>query len=141
MKVLSLTQPWADLVVRQLKRWETRSWLTKYTGRLYIHASKRFPLNCKRLLQEEPFLTAFNTPPDELATGAIIGGVDLIGCWPTQGVTVSSMERAFGDFGPNRFAWGMERGFRFAPIPCRGMLGLWTPSHEIAQLITERIEL
>ncbi len=140
MKVISLTQPYADLVVRQFKRWETRSWKTSYSGRLYIHASKRFPRDCKRLLEEEPFLSSLNTPPDEMTTGAIIGGVDLKTCWPTQGMVVSPMERSFGDFGPDRFAWEFENAFRFQPIPCRGMLGLWTPPVEVSELIMERIK-
>lgn len=45
MKVLSLLQPWATLVVIGAKRIETRSWKTKYRGEILIHASKRW--DCK----------------------------------------------------------------------------------------------
>lgn len=41
MKALTLTQPWASLVVLGVKRIETRSWSTKYRGPLAIHAGAR----------------------------------------------------------------------------------------------------
>lgn len=43
MKALSLMQPWATLIARDLKRIETRSWRSAYRGPLAIHASKTFP--------------------------------------------------------------------------------------------------
>ncbi len=39
MKVISLLQPWASLVVMGYKKCETRSWNTKSRGTLLIHAS------------------------------------------------------------------------------------------------------
>lgn len=38
VKALTLHQPWASLVAMGVKTVETRSWSTKYRGRLYIHA-------------------------------------------------------------------------------------------------------
>lgn len=40
-KALSLWEPWASLVVWGLKLVETRSWQTRYRGRLWIHATQR----------------------------------------------------------------------------------------------------
>ena len=37
MKAITLTQPWATLVMLGQKQWETRSWRTHYTGALAIH--------------------------------------------------------------------------------------------------------
>lgn len=45
MKVISLLQPWASLVILGHKKIETRSWNTKYRGDLLIHASKRWDNN------------------------------------------------------------------------------------------------
>jgi hypothetical protein len=42
MKALSLTQPWATLVVTGEKEVETRSWRTNHSGMIAIHASKGF---------------------------------------------------------------------------------------------------
>lgn len=38
MKVLTLKQPWATLVAEGIKKYEFRSWKTKYRGKLLIHA-------------------------------------------------------------------------------------------------------
>ena len=43
MKALTLHQPWASLVAVGVKTIETRSWSTKYRGRLAIHAGARKP--------------------------------------------------------------------------------------------------
>ena len=43
MRVLSLQQPFAQLVVRGVKRIEVRSWTTDFTGRIAIHAAKAVP--------------------------------------------------------------------------------------------------
>jgi hypothetical protein len=41
MKVISIIQPWATLIAIGEKKFETRSWSTKYRGELAIHASKK----------------------------------------------------------------------------------------------------
>ena len=38
MKVLTIKQPWATLIMQGNKRFEFRSWQTKYRGDLLIHA-------------------------------------------------------------------------------------------------------
>lgn len=38
MKVLTLREPWASLIRKQVKTIETRCWSTSYRGELYIHA-------------------------------------------------------------------------------------------------------
>lgn len=40
MKVLTIKQPWATLIIQGDKRFEFRSWQTKYRGDLLIHAGK-----------------------------------------------------------------------------------------------------
>jgi len=50
MKVLSLRQPWADLIVDGRKKVETRKWNTSYRGWFWVHASKSVDWNaCKKL--------------------------------------------------------------------------------------------
>lgn len=43
MKVLSIRQPWASLIVLGVKRFEIRTWSTEYRGPLLIHASSSVP--------------------------------------------------------------------------------------------------
>ncbi len=38
MKVITLKQPWATLVAEGIKKYEFRSWKTKYRGKILIHA-------------------------------------------------------------------------------------------------------
>ena len=38
LKVLTLRQPWATLVAEGIKKYEFRSWKTKYRGKVLIHA-------------------------------------------------------------------------------------------------------
>lgn len=43
LRAITLHQPWATLVALGVKTIETRSWPTKYRGRILIHAAKRTP--------------------------------------------------------------------------------------------------
>ena len=38
MRVITLKQPWATLVAEGIKKYEFRSWKTKYRGKILIHA-------------------------------------------------------------------------------------------------------
>ncbi len=129
-KALSLTQPWATLVVTGAKRVETRSWRTPYRGWLGIHASKSFPRWAREMCLEEPFYSALHgRRPDELSRGALIGGVMLLDCVPTAGleiVGISDRERAFGDYEHGRYGWLLDQATVFESRPMRGALGLWT---------------
>lgn len=55
MKVLSIQQPWASLIVAGHKKIETRSWNTKYRGELLIHASMKAP--DMGICLDEPFVS------------------------------------------------------------------------------------
>lgn len=108
MKVLSLRQPWADLVVSGTKRVETRGWTTTYRGPLYIHASGR------------------PSPKQTLPVRVIIGRVDLIEVVPVESLRVSDRERSMGDYSRGRYGWILRNPVRLArPIPALGKLGLW----------------
>jgi hypothetical protein len=131
MKVLSLLQPWASLVVMGAKKIETRSWSTRHRGDLLIHASsgKAGAL----LAVEYPFakyISNFNALP----FGAIIGKVQLeevvqietLSLSPLQLNELSLEERAFGDYGVGRWGWILSEAIEFkSPIPISGHLHLW----------------
>ncbi len=110
MKCISLLQPYASLVMLGIKTLETRSFPIpkRYTGRLYIHASKRIPGKVyEQYLRELPFRLAVHsaknksfkfTPSERFITdwdvltrkeldalfplGAILGHVCLGKSWP-----------------------------------------------------------
>lgn len=55
MKALTLTQPWATLVITGRKRFETRGWRTGYRGQIAIHAAKGMPGWAKEAASEFGF--------------------------------------------------------------------------------------
>lgn len=142
MKALTLKQPWASLVACGAKRVETRSWSTGYRGPIAIHASKAFAGEDAVLVERPPFVSALKCSWRELPTGAIVATGLLVDVVPTQQVFAllqeqirngdrgdrASHELAFGNFGPERFAWILEAVAPLRePIAHRGMLGLWVP--------------
>ena len=72
MKVLTIKQPWATLIIKGDKRFEFRSWKTKYRGELLIHAGKGIDKEAVKRL--EKYL------PKELPIGKILGKVTLVDC-------------------------------------------------------------
>lgn len=144
MKVLSLLQPWASLVVLGYKKIETRSWNTKYRGELLIHASMGKKKEAIQLFNDSKKSFLYNSEFrgvafHDLPFGAIIGKVNLVdtcdtetikafptwGYWP-QSAVLTPQELAFGDYSPDRFGWLLSDPIIFdTPIPAKGKLGLW----------------
>lgn len=134
MKVLSLLQPWAMLVVLGLKQIETRSWSTAYRGPLLIHASKG---KAGEIFAHEPPFKKYITDFKQLPFGYIIGKVILtdvvrIGTGDLSHVSdemlnkLTMEEKAFGDYTPGRFAWILENPVALkTPLGARGSLILW----------------
>ena len=72
MKVLTIRQPWASLIVAGIKDVENRPWPTRYRGKLGIHAAARYD---QALVDEYSDLLG-----DCLPLGALIGSVTLVDC-------------------------------------------------------------
>lgn len=150
--VLTLTEPWASLVVDGQKTFETRYWPTSYRGRLFIQAAKGFPAEARATCYNEPFKSAltrrqdlddyrrsmlFYDPVEFLwkGCGKIIGVVELVDTARTEKVREaleavgnprSLEELRFGDYSTGRWAFRFNRPRRFRePVPVRGSLGIW----------------
>lgn len=143
MKGISVTQPWATLVSLGAKRYETRSWQTRYRGPLLIHASKGFPTAAKRLVVEEPHFRAALEKGGFanarfMPTGAVIAICDLTACMPAARVGhLSPEEYSFGDFSPGRYAWLLTDVIRLQiPIPWTGALSLWDVPSDLQEKLT-----
>lgn len=131
MKVISLLQPWATLVVIGAKKFETRSWNTFYRGTVLIHASKAKKADSKNLCIIDPF-EKFIADFDTLPFGSIIGSCKITATASAPyvaGVLLadgSTDEVAFGDYSYGRRAWKLENPVAFKiPIPMKGSLSLW----------------
>jgi activating signal cointegrator 1 len=132
-KVLTLKQPWAQLVVLGFKQIETRSFKTPYRGELYIHSSAKFDPEHIEMCFTEPWKSCIRTP-HELRVGYILGKVQLQACIPTEEVRENlkggERELAFGDYSDGRYAWFLSNPICFKnPVHARGALGIWQYEH------------
>ena len=124
MRVLSVQQPWAWLIVHGLKDIENRTWFTSYRGPLLIHASQRVDREWMDIIYS--LLAKEGLPmPRDLPTGGIVGIVDLVD-------VVRHYESPWFE-GP--WGWVLENPRPIPHIPAQGRLGLWTPPSEIIELI------
>ncbi len=109
LRVLSLHEPYASLVIDGVKTIETRTWAWPYPpGWLVIHAAKRV---------NKEACAALNLPDKYMTHGRLIGLV-----WVTDSrLLLPEDEKAACFYAADRFAWPLERATRFVrPIRFRG---------------------
>lgn len=123
MKVLTIKQPWATLIMQGDKRFEFRSWQTKYRGDLLIHAGKGIDKEAMKRLAK--YL------PDENPLGKILGKVTLVDCirmcpeFKEMLLKENSDIYTKSSFSEN-FGWQVEDVQVFdEPIEAKGHLSLW----------------
>jgi hypothetical protein len=123
MKVISIRNPWANLIVRGIKPVENRTWKTDYRGPLLIHASKKFDFGGLEWIYKH-FPESLALGDSLLFRGGIIGEVEMVDC-------VSSYLSPWF-FGPYGFLFKNAEELPF--IPLRGKLGLFKYKGEIGQI-------
>ena len=123
MRALSLTQPWASLVMDERKHIETRSWPMPdhLVGKeIAIHAAKSIDKEACR---------AFGYDPETIPRGCVLGTVEMGRSFQFSESTVASIpfeEKCYGDFYFGRWGFPMNAVKRFSdPIPAKGSLGFW----------------
>lgn len=120
MKVLSIKEPYASLIMMNIKKIETRSFKTKYRGELYIHAS----LSKSNQNSE---LSKLISP----SYGNIICKCNLVDCVLMTEEFIeklkkeNSMEYNCGQYEVGRYAWILEDVEILEPIKAKGKLGIW----------------
>ena len=129
MKVLTIKQPWATLIMEGYKRFEFRSWQTKYRGDLLIHAGKGVDREAVSRLKKYM--------PEELPKGKILGRVKLIDCikcdenFKNKCLQENKDVYAKSSFKEN-YAWQVEVEETYEnPIEAKGQLGLWNYMNKI----------
>jgi len=139
VKVLSLWEPWASLVIFGVKRIETRSWATEYRGPLVIHASKKVSREQIEICHRDPFRSALRACGidrwQDFKLGAAIGTVTLVDCRRIESdadvPSDDDPEYWFGNYAPGRFGWILKRPEVFATaIALRGRQGLFDVAPE-----------
>lgn len=148
MKVLSVKQPWAQLIVCGAKRFEVRTWKTEYRGALYIHASAAAPTG--PFYQEQ--LTFGLGPVFEAADcadlmamralprSAIVGRVTVTDIWMPEQFEANATAHDAVVIGPpeeGHYYWKLESPVAFPPIlNIGGALNLWSPKPDVAAQVT-----
>jgi hypothetical protein len=130
MRVLTVKNPWAYLIIHYGKDIENRSRKTNYRGRILIHASKKSD-ECAYFLpwSNKEIQKIFDEVKEKRAeieklNGHIIGGVQLYNCTYPELTKVTNDSPWAEPLTPWHY-W-LRQAVPFAePIPARGMLGLW----------------
>ena len=123
MKVLTIKQPWASLIIQGYKRFEFRSWQTKYRGELLIHAGKGIDKETVKRL--EKYI------PENIPLGKIIGKVKLVDCIKMspefKEILLKENKDIYTDSSfKENYGWQLENVEVFDdPIEAKGKLSLW----------------
>ncbi len=122
MKVLTIKQPWATLIMSGLKEYEFRGWKTKYRGKILIHAGKSL---------EKEYAEKFKCYSFEYPLGVILGEATLVDCIKVD----ENFNNELRNINPlvygrsnhvENYAWKLEDIVIYEdPIPVKGQLGLW----------------
>lgn len=121
VKVLTVKQPWATLIVEGIKKYEFRSWKTKYRGEVLIHAG---------LSEEKEEIKKFESLNLNFPKGKIIGIVNIVDCLllddSLNKQIISSHNVAYGNKYRTGYAWKLD-GARKIKLDkeVKGKLGLW----------------
>ena len=120
MKCLSVSQPFADLIISGKKTIELRKWNTKFRGEFLIHAPIKIRTeDCKRLKINKKFVT-----------GAIIGKAELYEVKKYNSTSEVKADKKFHlaskNFHNRTFGFMLKNSKSFRiPIPWKGQLGFF----------------
>lgn len=122
LKVLTIKEPWATLIIDGYKKYEFRSWKTKYRGKILIHAGMSI---------EKDMVVRFKSYNLNYSSGEIIGEADLVDCILVDEKFNNELKK----LNPivydksnhiETYAWKLENINRYKePIKIKGKLGLW----------------
>lgn len=125
MKVLSIKEPFATLILNGDKLIETRSWKTNYRGEIFIHASGKEV--AKEYLTNEYVISLINNLP--MNFGNIICRANLVDCIYMDDdfikqIKLNVKEYNLGLYEKGRYAWVFEEIEPIYPIPAKGKLNI-----------------
>lgn len=107
MKVLTIQEPYASMILNGEKTIETRTWKTKHRGLVLLHASKN---------------------PKSKISGKIFAMAKIVDCKPM----IKDHEKdACCEIYPNAYSWFLEEIRPCIPKEVKGKLGLWNYECEI----------
>ena len=145
MQALTIHEPWASLLVKGKKRYETREWQRNYRGLLAIHSGKQsvhpfdYPLGLSEILDDSKITQDnLNNNKQKIIAIATLKEIHLM---TDKFINEQSeLERLTGFWEPRRFAWELTNIKPLPqPIAARGMPGLWTVPDNIYVQIQQQL--
>ncbi len=145
MRVLSVKQPFAQLIARGVKRYEVRTWGTAYRGRIAVHASAAVP--AFQLIfdaERDPRLGrafSFQGWKDRdallrLPRSAIVATADLVNV--LRGNELKEAADLVGELEGSEYLWELADVVEIEPLAgVTGKQNLWTLSEEVAAAVRE----
>lgn len=150
MRVLSVRQPYAALLVLGPKRFEARVWRTPYRGPVLIHASSAVVTKgtiedlCvdRALFHAIEGLGWTDDAVRGLPRSAIIGQVDLTDIVPSQECTdATAVDYDLASYPDDEtFFWRVSNGVPIDPVPIGGKLNLWTLPEELEGRVVDGLD-
>jgi hypothetical protein len=111
MRIITVRQPWASLIVAGVKDVENRTWPTSYRGPVLIHAGKR-----PDAISVAEVERRFGAHLDNIGPlGGVVGVADIVDCvqpHPSQW------------YAPNHYAFVLANAQALPFVPWRGALSL-----------------
>ena len=124
MKVITIKQPWATLIVKGYKEYEFRTWKTKYRGEILIHAGKSV---------DKKAMTRFKHLNLEYPIGQIIAKAAITDCIYVDDEFIQKMikkdpivyKELINNDGWNGYGFKLENIEEIKHIEVNGKLSLW----------------
>jgi hypothetical protein len=133
LTAITLHQPWASLIAKGCKQYETRDWPTSYRGSIAIHAGRK-PKSKQELREHDKVLASFKDLLNEdcpySSVIAIAQLTDVIYMTEEFIGQQSATELRCGNWAVGRYAFKLENVRAIAPIPAVGKQGLWKWEHK-----------
>ena len=121
MKVITLKQPWATLIVEGIKKYEFRSWKTNYRGKILIHAGSGVD---KEGMKRVEYLNL------EYPKSRIIGEVEIVDCIELNDELNKKINNeniiVYGNKNRTGYAWVLKNSKKINDDRIvKGKLGIW----------------
>ena len=121
MKVLTIKQPWATLIAEGIKKYEFRSWKTKYRGKVLIHAGAGIDKKATKELKDYNF---------DYPSKKIIAEVEIVDCLELDDALnkkiINEKNIAYGSKKRDGYAWVLDNVKKIdSSKTINGKLGLW----------------
>lgn len=124
MKVITIKQPFASLIVENIKKYEFRTWKTNYRGKILIHAAKTVDKNALKKFEK------YNL---DCPTGCIIGIASITDCIKVDDnfrkILKCENDLVYSNIIKNKewngYGFKLEKISKIEPIKVNGKLSLW----------------